>query len=189
VFMQLAENNLATSIATEALQASTYCIGLMNGSRLSNDRRAVDRVVRATSDALADASDGASTLLLRLLADSDVESFKRPTGNTAPSGEKTPLGSWYEIALPMPASQATPWTLEQIPRWLPQWKQQHRLVVIDLGPMHLVATRVLGRQCDHCYLMLGPSVCGSHDWIMQQINLHHRSGTSVAGSIIATAAA
>ncbi len=187
--MQDAETNWAYRIAHEALNAPTYCIGLMNGSRVANDRRVVDRMVNATAAALSDASHGATTLLIRLMSDTDIDSFRKPSMSLVPSGERSPTGSWYEIALPMPANKTTPWTLELLPRWLPHWKQQHRLVVVDLGPMHLVASRVIGRLCDSCLLMLGPTGCASHDWIAQQIALHTRSGTMLVGSIVATAAA
>lgn len=174
-------------VAAAAQMASTYSIGLMSGSRFPNDRRLVDRLVKSASLELAELT-GASTLLLRLdSAALGADALK--TRSAVPAAVKSPLGPWYEISLPMPQSRSAPWALEHIPHWLPQWKLRHRLVVIDLGPMHLAPSRVIGRLCDMSYLMLGPSTCASHDWIMQQIDFHSRSGTNIAGSIVATATA
>ena len=174
-------------VAAAAQMATTYSIGLMSGSRFPNDRRLIDRLVKSAATELTELT-GASTLLLRLDNTArEVDSNK--TRNAVPVATKSPLGPWYEISLPMPQSQSAPWSLEHIPHWMPQWKLRHRLVVIDLGPMHLAPSRVIGRLCDTCYLLLGPSTCASHDWITQQIDFHSRSGTIIAGSIVATTAA
>ncbi len=176
-----------SEVATAAQMASTYSIGLMSGSRFQNDRRLVERLVKIAATELVDAT-GASTLLLRL--DGSMSEGDQPASRTAPPvATKSPLGPWYEIGLPMPESKSAPRALEQLPHWLPQWKLRHRLVVIDLGPMHLAPSRIIGRLCDSCYLMLGPSTCASHDWIMQQIDFHSRSGSTIAGSIVATTSA
>jgi hypothetical protein len=174
-------------VAAAAQMATTYSIGLMSGSRFPNDRRLIDRLVKSAATELTELT-GASTLLLRLDNTArEVDSNK--TRNAVPVATKSPLGPWYEISMPMPQSQSAPWSLEHIPHWMPQWKLRHRLVVIDLGPMHLAPSRVIGRLCDTCYLLLGPSTCASHDWITQQIDFHSRSGTIIAGSIVATTAA
>jgi hypothetical protein len=174
-------------VAAAAQMATTYSIGLMGGSRFPNDRRLIDRLVKSAALELAELT-GASTLLLRL--DSTAREVNSTASrNSVPVATKSPLGPWYEISLPMPHSQTAPWSLEHIPHWMPQWKLRHRLVVIDLGPMHLAPSRVIGRLCDTCYLLLGPSTCASHDWVMQQIDFHSRSGTIIAGSIVATTAA
>lgn len=180
--------NWGSEVAAAAQSASTYSIGLMSGSRFANDRRLIDRLVKSAALDLGE-STGASTLLLRL--DNAAGHNAAPTTSrpAAPVASKSPLGPWYEICLPMPQSKTAPWTLEQIPHWLPQWKLRHRLVVIDLGPMHLTPSRIIGRLCDACYLMLGPSTCASHDWIMQQIDFHSRSGTVIAGSVVASSSA
>ncbi|MDX1929287.1 MAG: hypothetical protein SFV81_22355 [Pirellulaceae bacterium] len=173
-------------VAAAAQMATTYSIGLMGGSRFPNDRRLIDRLVKSAALELTELT-GASTLLLRL--DSTAREVNTTTSrNTVPVATKSPLGPWYEISLPMPQSPAASWSLEHIPHWMPQWKLRHRLVVIDLGPMHLAPSRVIGRLCDTCYLLLGPATCASHDWVMQQIDFHSRSGTIIAGSIVATTA-
>jgi hypothetical protein len=174
-------------VAAAAQMATTYSIGLMGGSRFPNDRRLIDRLVKSAALELAEVT-GASTLLLRLDSTA-LEVNTTASRNTVPVAIKSPLGPWYEISLPMPHSPTAPWSLEHIPHWMPQWKLRHRLVVIDLGPMHLAPSRVIGRLCDTCYLLLGPSTCASHDWVMQQIDFHSRSGTIIAGSILATTAA
>ena len=173
-------------VAAAAYSASTYSIGLLSGSRFPNDRRLIECLVKSATQELGQLT-GASTLLLRL--DNAVDESSPTAGRTAPVATKSPLGAWYEISLPMPHSKSAPWSLEQIPHWLPQWKLRHRLVAIDLGPMHLTPSRIIGRLCDACYLVLGPSTCASHDWIMQQIDFHSRSGTVIAGSLVATASA
>lgn len=174
-------------VAAAAQMATTYSIGLMSGSRFPNDRRLIDRLVKSAAQELCE-STGASTLLLRLDS-SAVDTSPAMSRTAPPTAVKSPLGPWNEIALPMPESKSAPRALEQIPHWLPQWKLRHRLVVIDLGPMHLAPSRVIGRLCDTSYLLLGPSTCASHDWIMQQIDFHSRSGTVIAGSIVATTSA
>ena len=175
------------AVAAAAQNATTYSIGLTSGSRFANDRRAVERLARSAATELMNAT-GASTLLLRL--DPNAADSGAPTTRiAAPTATKSPLGPWYEISLPMPEKSSAPWALEHIPHWLPQWKLRHRLVAIDLGPMHLTPSRMIGRLCDVCYVMLGPNTCASHDWIMQQIDFHSRSGSTIAGSIISSAAA
>ncbi len=184
---ELNEIRWGGTVAAAAQRASTYSIGLMSGSRFPNDRRLIERLVKSAAEELGQLT-GASTLLLRL--DSTAhESHATATRTTAPVAIKSPLGPWYEISLPMPPSKSAPRALEQIPHWLPQWKLRHRLVAIDLGPMHLTPSRIIGRLCDACYLMLGPATCASHDWIMQHIDFHSRCGTVIAGSLVATTSA
>jgi hypothetical protein len=182
---ELNSTHWGSEVAAAAQSASTYSIGLMSGSRFSNDRRLIDRLVKNAAQDLGDLT-GASTLLLRLDCGAGPIGAPPASRPPAPVASKSPLGQWYEICLPMPQSKTAPWALEQIPHWLPQWKLRHRLVVIDLGPMHLTPSRIIGRLCDTCYLMLGPSTCASQDWIMQQIDFHSRCGTVIAGSIVAT---
>jgi hypothetical protein len=179
--------NWGSEVAATAQCAATYSIGLMNGSRFPNDRRVIDRLVKSVTLELGELS-GETILLLRL-GSTAGENATTTTQATAPVASKSALGPWYEISLPMPPSKSAPWALEQIPHWLPQWKLRHRVVVIDLGPMHLAPSRVIGRLCDACYLILGPSTCASHDWIMQQIDFHSRYGTVIAGSVVATTSA
>ncbi len=176
-----------SEVAASAESATTYSIGMMSGSRFPNDRRVIDRLVKSVSSELIELT-GATTLLLRLDS-AAVDNSGTTSRTTPPVASKSALGPWYEISLPMPPSKSAPWALGQIPHWLPQWKLRHRLVVIDLGPMHLAPSRILGRLCDACYLMLGPSTCASHDWIMQQIDFHSRSGTVISGSVVATTSA
>ncbi len=176
-----------SEVAAAAQNATTYSIGLTSGSRFANDRRAIERLLKSAATELLNAT-GASTLLLRL--DPQAPDSGAPTTRTAaPVATKSPLGPWYEISLPMPGTKSAPWVLEHIPHWLPQWKLRHRLVAIDLGPMQLTPSRMIGRLCDVCYVMLGPETCASHDWIMQQIELHSRSGSNITGSIVASSAA
>ena len=86
----------------------------------------------------------------------------------------------------MPVASSASWSLQQIPRWLPKWRESFQLILIDLGPAHLVPSRAIGRLCDTSYLLLGPKPCGSHEWIMQQLAWHHLSGSTISGSIVST---
>ena len=182
---ELSATNWGGAVAAAAQNATTYSIGLTSGSRFANDRRSVERLVRCASAELMNAT-GASTLLLRL--DPMAPMGPAPTTKTsAPVATKSPLGPWYELNLPVPEKNSTAWALEHIPHWLPQWKLRHRLVAVDLGPMHLAPSRIIGRLCDTCYVLLGPATCASHDWIMQQIDFHSRAGSVIAGSIVTTA--
>jgi hypothetical protein len=60
------------------------------------------------------------------------------------------------------------------------------MIMIDLGPMHHVPSRTIGRLCDHCYVLLGPDLCASVDWIRQHLAWHDRAGSTVGGTIIIT---
>ncbi len=134
-------------VAAAAQSATTYSVGLTSGSRFANDRRTVERLVKDASAALAEET-GATTLLIRL-DPSATDHGAPPLRSNAPVATKSPLGSWYEINLPMPVRSTAPWALEHIPHWLPQWKLRHRLVAIDLGPMHLAPSRTIGGSAMH----------------------------------------
>ncbi len=122
-------SNWASCIATEAHQSTTFSVGLMSGSRFANDRRAVDRLLRTAASELLQLEFGASTLLLRMDISGDLSATLKL--GAMPAELKSPLGSWYEIVLPAADKVAVDKTLNQLEDWLPQWKQQHRLVVVD----------------------------------------------------------
>jgi hypothetical protein len=175
-------------IASEASQAATYSVGLMSASRFANDRRAVDRLLRSATQELTQLDFGATTLFVCLDVLNNLQTKTR-TSTAVPSPSKSLLGPWYEVFLPASDTKSMKLLTDNLAVWLPQWKQEHRLVVVDLGPMHLTAAQSAGRLCDVCYLILGPGTCASHDWIVRQVNQLDRMGTVIAGSVIATAAA
>ncbi|MEO8270682.1 MAG: hypothetical protein ABI557_13245, partial [Aureliella sp.] len=85
---------------------------------------------------------------------------------------------------PSPIGNRAGWWLEHVPRWMPSWKREFGFLLIDLGPISEVPSRVIGRLCDGCYVLLGPEACGSHEWLLQHIAWHDRSGCTVCGTLI-----
>lgn len=184
VAMENSGHAWAGTIAAEAMKAATFSVGLLAGNRVGNDRRAIDQLVKSLAASVAEQSLGGATLLVRLMP-GDIRTAPAPQSNLVPTPEKSPLGNWYEFAVPVPSGTAAPWTVEKLPHWLRQWRQHHRVVMLDLGPMHSVASRVVARLCDVSYILLGPATCASHDWIVQQMAMHQRSGTVLVGSLVA----
>lgn len=184
----------AHGIAEEAKSTPCLTLGLTSGSRQGNDRRSIDQIVAEVADELQLTESSALTSTQRMLvvrlevhASRDLE---RAVDQSAkiPVPQRSPLGVWYDVAIPMPVGKRASWSLEQLPIWLPVWKNTHSLIIVDLGPVNLVPSRMVGRLCDACYLLLGPTPCGSHEWIMQHIAWHQRSGSTVCGTIVASAA-
>ncbi len=175
------------AVVVEACNAACTTIGLMAGSRDANDVRVIDSLVKELSDQFGAREYAARMMLLRL----DVHhstSLERQHGQPAglPKSTRSPLGNWSEVAVPMPVGRSASWSLQQLPRWLPKWKSEFDLILIDLGPMNLVPSRAIGRLCDSCYLLLGPDSCASHEWILQHVAWHDRSGSSICGTLLTT---
>lgn len=192
--IQLNQAHWAQSIAEEAKSTACLTLGLTSGSRQGNDRRSIDRIVTEVANELGLTDASALTTAERMLvvrlevhASRDLE---RAVDQSAkiPVPQRSPLGAWYDVSIPMPVGRRASWSLEQLPHWLPVWKNTHSLILLDLGPVNMVPSRMIGRLCDACYLVLGPAPCGSHEWIMQHIAWHQRSGSTVCGTIVASAA-
>lgn len=168
----------AEHVAAEAVKANSYTIGLLNGSHDQTDRRVLNRLVLNIATLLQDRDAALTTMLVRF----DDKAQNRAKKTEAIS--KSPLGPWFEMVQSNHSEEA----IETCSKQLPTWKQSHRLILIDLGAMDTSLSRQIGRLCDVCYLLLGPSRCGSLDWIAQHISLHGQDGTVLAGSLVAHAA-
>lgn len=179
------KNQLAIDLAVEVQSAVCLTVGLLSGSRNDNDRRTIDCLVHEIAEQFAEQHTDGRMLLIRLETaghrDALGGSFER-----IPLAHRSPLGPWSEVVLPVsnkPLS-ADNWYIDQLPEWLPVWKDAFRLILVDLGSIGGTPSRVVGRLCDSCYVLLGPKWCASHEWIMQQIAWHSQSGSSVCGTLL-----
>ncbi len=175
------------SICCDARSAKCTTIGLVGGSRQGSDRRVTDALAKQLSNGLNAAAPDLHLLVVRL----DVEQANLSVrfGNRdeqLPTISSSPLGRWSIVEIPMPFAPKESWTLDQLSRWLPEWKREFGVILIDLGAMHLAPSRSVGRLCDGCYVVLGPDSCASSDWILQHIAWHERAGTQVLGTLIST---
>jgi len=126
-------------------------------------------------------------LLIRLQIEPGTSPERPPElSEQAPQPQTSPLGSWSEVSIPVPVGQRAGWALEELPHWMFNWKRQHALILIDLGPISEVPSRVLGRLCSGCYILLGPESCASRDWILQHVAWHEHSGSTICGTLVAT---
>lgn len=179
-------NEWATTLLSEANTADNLTLGIVNGSRLPNDRRTFDRIMQSVTSALQ--TTGKRALVIHLDA-TTVESKEPPTSpenRRIPVAERSPLGNWSEVNIPILGRSKATWELEQLPTWLPVWKDAFQVIVLDLGPMHLPESRAVGRLCDGCYVLLGPDACGSSEWIMQQAAWHHKVGSIITGTLVSS---
>lgn len=180
----------AEQIARQAVGAKCTTLGLTSGSRQANDRRTIDALARSLAEQLLHSPRASAQLLvLRLdvfLSTSLERLDDQPAGPPRPC--KSPLGEWSEVTIPMPVGKRASWSLEHLPHWLPAWKSQFCCLLIDLGPIHLVPSRLIGRLCDSCYVLLGPDACASQEWLLQHIAWHDRSGSAICGTIVTSLA-
>lgn len=177
----------ADSIVQDYSPNSCTTIGLMSGSRFVCERRVIDALMRVVDEARGQRRLSLPMLLVRLDVVEGRPLERAPEqSEAAPAPQTSPLGHWSEVTVPVPVGTRASWSLEQLPRWLYAWKRQFRLVVIELGPMHQVPSRVIGRLCDANYILLGPSTCGSRDWIMQHAAWHEQSGSTICGCLLTT---
>ncbi len=184
--MRVSATSWAQQIVRESLDAKCTSIGLCNGSRHANDRRAIDALARLLCDELAMSRPNHKMLILRL----DVVSQRQAIADTVEQMEKaplptvSPLGPWSELTVQVPISNRAGWALEHLPHWLPEWKRMFQLLLVDLGPMSEVPSRIIGRLCDGCYVLLGPGTCASPEWILQHTAWHDRSGSAICGTLL-----
>lgn len=193
--VETVESRLATwadEIAGITLQSKNVTLGLISGNRSNNDARVVFQLVRQLQHSLDAKCADASMLLCRL----DVRSpssmsllTKEADDLPEPKIEKSALGNWGVVEVPMTVGNVAPRALQMVPRLLPKWKLRYNLVVIDLGPLHVVPSRIVGRLCDCNFVVLGPGSCASAQWITQYITYHEDCGSHIGGTICATAAA
>ena len=182
------------AIAKSVETAKCTTIGLTSGSRQLNDRRVIDMLCKALMQDFSNSASDPKMLVIRL----DVRksrifetlAFDRlgKPQDKVPNPVRSPLGNWSTVDIPMPVGPTAAPALQYLPRWLPKWKEQFGLVLIDLGPMNMVPSRLIGRLCDNCFLLLGPDSCASQEWILQHMAWHDQSGSTIAGSILTTVA-
>ena len=160
-------------------------VGVMSGSRFPNDRRTVDGLATKLASSLQSKVADPRMLLLRLnvFHSANLERQVDQSSN-APKPTRSPFGAWSDVEVPVPIGRTASWSLERLPHWVWAWRRSFGLIAIDLGPMHQVPSRVLGRLCDHAFILLGPDSCDSPDWIKTQIDWHRRSGVTVAGTLV-----
>ncbi len=177
----------AEGIVQDLSQNSSMTIGLTNGSRYGCDRRAIDALSRVLDDARG-VCHGTRPMLLVRLSVMVGAALERADDQpeTGPTVVRSPLGAWSEVSVPVPVGKRASWSLEQLPHWLASWKRDFGLVLIDLGPIHEVPSRIIGRLCDGCYVLLGPDTCASRDWILQQVAWHQHSGSTICGTLVTT---
>lgn len=180
----------AAGIVSEARESKCTTVGLTCGSRQPNDRRVIDSLARTLSEELKVSHPDPRMLVIRITLDRSATLPKDVINSKElPKTTVSPLGQWSDVEIPMNIGKSAPWTLEQLPRWLPKWKNRFSVVLIDLGPMHLVPSRTIGRLCDGCYVLLGPDSCGSHEWILQHMAWHDRAGSTILGTLVSRFAA
>lgn len=163
--------------------AINVTIGLISGSRKPSDRHLVDRLAAAGLNQAA-----TKGLVIRLVIGNDMAIRRQLRtarhSEQLPIPAQSPLGSWRDITLPVSLGSSGSQTLEQLPRWLSEWKRQHRRIFLDLGAIDQPMSRVLGRYCDTCLLLLGPATAASPLWIRQHLEDLKRCDTHVAGSLV-----
>jgi hypothetical protein len=177
----------AVEILQECSTKTCTAIGLINGSRFGCDRRVVDALAGMLDQARGHRRITLPMLLVRLQVEAGI-SLERPTEqmDSAPPLSPSPLGNWSEVSIQVPIGRRASWALEQLPHWLFSWKRQFPLVLIDLGPIHEVPSRIVGRLCSGCYILLGPEACASRDWILQHVAWHEQSGSTICGTLVTT---
>jgi hypothetical protein len=162
--------------------AVNLTVGLIAGSRSSNERGALDRLAHA---GLPSARDG---LLVRLNFGNEAVSKRQLRSARAseqnPISIPSPLGKWREVSVPMQLGSTAPKSLERLPRWLSQWKRQHDRILIDLGPVDQPVCRAVGRYCDTSLLLLGPETCASPSWLRRHIDHLTQCDVTLSGSIV-----
>lgn len=182
----------ADQIANIAIQTNNLSVGLVSGNRFGNDPRVIFRIVRSLQGAVHQLKPNSSCLLCRL--DVRVSSAVRRLSwsreeAAEPKVERSALGNWHFVEVPIVVGNVATPSLQLVPRLLPKWKLNYNLVLIDLGPLHLVPSRIVGRLCDCNFVLLGPTSCASSQWINQFVSHHADCGSHITGTITAGAAA
>lgn len=175
----------AAEVAQEAMLVNCTTVGLINGSRDSTPRSVIDVYARLLADALAALRSRRPMLIVRLSSDPvRVSRREHQHADSAPSVAASPLGPWSEVTICVAAGKQARDTLERLSHLLQNWKREFGFVLVDLGPISEVPSRVIGGHCDSCFLLLGPESCGSHEWLLQQIAWHARNGSTICGTLV-----
>ena len=175
----------------QAAGSQCLTIGLISGHREPNDARCIYRLAGRISHGLNGSRGNGGLLVCRLNIEIPMlPRFRKPVEERVePEIEKSALGNWHEVEVPMKICQTACWTLQSLPRWLPKWKLRFQMIVVDLGPIHLVPSRTIGRLCDTNYLLLGPNNCASPQWILQYRDYHAYCGSHIDGTVVSSFAA
>ncbi len=187
--------DLFQQIAEHAIRTDCLTVGLVSGHRLGNDVRCVHRFAGQVISSLVEADCHEKMLVCRIIVERPLLKrfglgFKERTDQeVVPPIRRSAIGNWFQVDVPITLGDSAPWMLQQIPKLLPQWKQQYRLILIDLGPIHLVTSRAIGRLCDANYLLLGPNSSASADWLLQYVDYHAYCGSNIVGTMLASFAA
>lgn len=171
--------------------STSITIGLISGHREPNDPRSVHRIAKRMSEALSAHSSHLSMLVCNLNIHTGVTVFGAKTNETLDEPEitKSALGNWDQVQVAMRIGSSAPEPLQRLPKWLAKWKHRYSLILVDLGPIHLIPSRMLGRLCDANYLMLGPNWCASSQWLLQYVDYHEYCGSHILGTVVTTIAA
>jgi hypothetical protein len=202
--MSLDYDAWSRSMVREARSNRCLTVGLISGSRQRNDRRAIDRLPQVLVNQLRDAELDPRLLLVRLdvfvvsrlsansrveLSGPTLESRYSHGEQSEPELNESPLGRWLQVDVPMPVGETASWTLQRLPRWLAKWKEEFSVILLDLGPICLVPSRIIGRLCHKNFVLLGPDPCGSHEWILRHVAWHHESGSNICGTLVTSISA
>lgn len=183
----------AAGIVGDLNVINTMTIGLTSGSRYASDQRAVDGLAQAIHSALSKRRDAmCTTLVLRLK--NAVSSEQRLGVNEkqiGPSIIDSKRGGWSEVTVPVPISNGAYGSnnsVDYLSHWMTTWKQEFRVILVDLGPICTAPSRMIGRLCDGCYILLGPETCGSREWILRHVAWHQQSGSTICGTLVVRSA-
>jgi hypothetical protein len=180
-------------VDTVASNSGSKCttIGLTSGNRYPNDARVIYRLAKSLSEALLEGRQESNLLLCRLDVKSIAWGLFRSSENTDVEAriEKSALGSWDHVEIPIVVGNVAPKSLQQFPRLLPKWKLRYSTIIVDLGPIHQIPSRTIGRLCDANFVVIGPNSCASAQWISEQVDYHLDCGADISGTIVASAAA
>jgi hypothetical protein len=179
----------AADLAREAQLAPCTTIGLVSGNRFANNRRTIDSYVKLVVEQLQKVRFDRSVLVVRL--EQGAPGVRRREARAKPLSTPTrsPLGAWSDVHVDVSNDQRPQANLLELVERLPVWKNDFGFLLLDLGPISEVSSRVVGRLCDGCYIMLGAESCGSYEWLMRQIAWHARSGSTICGTLLTTQAA
>ena len=170
----------------EARGAQNLTLGIANGDRHPIDRRVLDQLARSLTGGANGGLPQGKLLIVRLRDESETPSVGRRSvayGQVSLS----PLGSWYVVDLQQDTRGNQGDAAKRVAAELPQWKQQYRLILIDLGSLGGSTSRELGYFCDGSYIVLGPESCAAPEWLRLQIGRHDQAGSQVCGTITVAA--
>lgn len=181
-------------LARQSQHSQGLTIGLISGQRDQNDPRCIYKIANRLVSALPNNRTKSQMLVCRLDAHCPLLGRWGNWGTGVdqqiePIIEKSALGDWYQVEVPMILGNTAPWALQQLPKWLPKWKMRYSIILIDLGPIHLVSSRTVGRLCDSNYIVLGPNASASSQWLMQYVDYHTYCGSHIAGTLVTSFAA